>query len=525
MANKNNIISDGELSAESLQNLGLSKQPFANEILTSENFFEHQALTKITESLMHQVQFSDLILLIEGDHGAGKTALFRQFIQQEISNTKTLSMQAEATDTLADIQQKMSIHLQDLGDKNQLTENLNSLKTFDQIALLCMDNSHVLSDTTLQELLRYRQQLKTEHEVSLKILFFANTGFSETLRNISDLQAEHMYVQNIPGLSPKQAETFIMHRLRCAGFSNETQLSSDELEAVMGNSVSTPLDIMIQAAKLINKKILDANKPKSNVLKITLIAAIIIGVIATGAYFAVKLMYEEKVKKAKAIEEQVQARMEKIDDSAKKILHQNAEKQTEQTDIDVINALENDTIVTNEAPTIPVDAKTTETHSVDDTISEIHHDATIEPPVPETTIKTKKAEPEPLQTEATEVSIQAEPTLEKTAALHPALQQLNKMGLHDASWLKQQDSGNWSLQFLGAREPKTLLAFSKHHSLSTNTAWYKTWLKEKPYYVLVHGSFTSRDAARNAIKELSPKLQALKPWVKSMKSIQKALPE
>jgi len=100
-----------ELNQQSIEYLGVGKQPFANEILTEESFFNHQALTKISDSLSHQVQFSDLLLLVEGISGAGKTSLFRQFIQTEIANTKILAIQAEATDTLVQIQQKMSMHL------------------------------------------------------------------------------------------------------------------------------------------------------------------------------------------------------------------------------------------------------------------------------------------------------------------------------------------------------------------------------------------------------------------------------
>ena len=79
------------------------------------------------------------------------------------------------------------------------------------------------------------------------------------------------------------------------------------------------------------------------------------------------------------------------------------------------------------------------------------------------------------------------------------------------------------MQLLGAREPETLLKFAQRNNLSTDTAWYKTWLTSKPYYVLVYGSYNSREAARNAIAGLPPQLRALKPWVKSMKSVQQAL--
>ena len=112
-----NIIDfDSSLSQDSLDYLKINKQPFAADILTQETFFSFPALNKIIENLQHQVQFSDLLLIIEGPYGSGKTSLFRNLLLHDIENTKSLPILAEATDTLIQIQQKISEHLQDLGD-------------------------------------------------------------------------------------------------------------------------------------------------------------------------------------------------------------------------------------------------------------------------------------------------------------------------------------------------------------------------------------------------------------------------
>lgn len=97
------------------------------------------------------------------------------------------------------------------------------------------------------------------------------------------------------------------------------------------------------------------------------------------------------------------------------------------------------------------------------------------------------------------------------------------MGLREADWLLAQDSSHWTIQLLGAREPETLLVFAQRHQLSNQAAWYKTWLSSKPYYVLVYGSYASRDAARAQIDLLPDALRSAKPWVKSLGSIQKTI--
>ena len=551
-------MSSGELNAQSLVFLNLSKQPFANEILSDKSFFKTQSLTKIIDSLTHQVQFSDLLLLVEGVHGSGKTCLFRQFIQNDIANTKSLSMQAEATDTLVQIQQKMSIHLQDLGDAGHLDENLKSLQMFDQTPLIIMDNSHVLSDTTIQELFRYQQQLQQEHEVTLKILMFANSGMSDTLQKITDIQADQIYVQNMPELSPKQLDNFITHRLRNAGYSGEPLLTSSDIQQLLKKCNGSPLEIMNQAAPIIDKIINNKLNPPTPVWVKTLIITGILLIVVAGAYMY--FLFETTDKQPS-------------EDNTPTVNIQTEETNDKTTD--VIDILESDSIPagTNETEAIQHrNISVTEHSGPEKNESNFTESNTLEqnthaPSAPEPNIiEPDSIENDTIESGATEVAIAEKlltkektvpveipqpqninapnvkpETLKKIAPvkniskteivppsktvlpINPVLLELDKMGLHNASWLSQQSTKNWTLQLLGARDPETLLKFAQRNNLSTNAAWYKTWLTSKPYYVLVYGSYNSRETARSTITGLPPQLRSLKPWVKSMKSVQQAL--
>ncbi len=544
MAKKNssNNKSTWELNQQSIDYLGVSKQPFANEILTEESFFKYQALDKISDSLVHQIQFSELLLIIEGLHGAGKTAFFRQLIQLEIANTKTLAIQAEATDTLTQIQQKMSIHMQDLGDASHLDDNLKSLQMFDQTPLAVINNSHVLSDTTLQELLRYQHELKQEQDVTLKILLFANTGISDTLQKISDIQADQIYVQRLPEFSPKQASAFITHRLRCAGYYGEAILDDDAITLLFKTCNGTPLDIMTQAVPLIDKAVSNILKPAPAVWQKILVASIILSILAGSGYGA--FIYLNNT----TDETPVTQPYAETDQPIMSIdIDNNHTEENEPTD--VINILENDNILTEEHR----DIKQDNLHDSIEQATQMSDEVTTENTTPEKTAPeqttsetmisespakesaTIKSTSEKLDEPAPETQYTPEENPAKTTAislntptasapeLSPILLQLKEMGLQDASWLLQQPAQNWTLQLLGAREPKTLLTFARNNQLSSNAAWYKTWLTSKPYYVMVYGSYTSKDAARESIGSLPAGLRSLKPWIKSMQSVQKPL--
>ncbi|MCW9047295.1 MAG: SPOR domain-containing protein [Gammaproteobacteria bacterium] len=535
MAKKNkNNKADCELNIQSLDFLGLSKQPFANEILTEKSFFNTQSLTKISDSLIHQVQFSDLLLLVEGDHGSGKTSLFRQFIQTEIANTKSLSMQAEATDTLMQIQQKMSIHLQDLGDANHLNENLKSLQMFDQTPLIIMDNSHVLSDTTLQELFRYQHQLKQEHDVTLKILLLANSGMSDTLQKITDIQADQIYVQVMPKLSPKQIDDFITHRLRSAGYTDEPLLTNNDIQQLLKKTNGTPLEIMNQAALLIDKIIQHRLNPPTPVWIKTLSITFILLIIIAGSYFYFLFEKTESVPADQAPLTPGSIEATTVNEVSDVInILESDQTTTDTVEIETENEATDDTPV---AETItestatelkkPENIATTNTRT--QSIEQVIADVTPPPQVikPAELKSTPVIQQKPVQKTAplkvkTKTDIKA--VVNPVMPVNPVLQELEKMGLQNTNWLNSQNSQNWTLQLLGARDPETLLKFAQRNQLSANAAWYKTWLTSKPYYVMVYGSYNSRENARNAIAGLPSQLRSLKPWVKSMKSVQKAL--
>ncbi len=541
MAKKQNNLTKGELSQASLEFLGLSKQPFAAEILSEKTFFRNQALDKIVENLIHQIQFSELLLIVEGIQGSGKTSLFRHFIQQDISNTKILSVQAEATDTLIQIQQKISLHLEDLGDANHLDDNLKSLQTFDQTPVLVMDNSHVLSDTTLQELFRYQQEIKQELDVTLKVLLFANSGMSSTLQKITDIQADQMYVQSMPEYSPKQVENFLFFKLRNADYSGEPLFDEKTLQALYKKSAPSLQGYMNNAAPIIDRIVERKLRPGPSIWMKLLFVLLFITLLAVAgvAYFFYSskdtLTTELQTPTATAVtpsplylEDTADTYTPAAQDTG--IGDSTTTEATQDTAAEVEpvtpEPIENEQITALDEPaeTAALDIEEQQpaeaVSSIAETVESI--EPTAAPTVKAETIDAtapaviQKPAPSPV------VTPQA-PKVKASEISHPALKQLAIMGVADAGWITQQAASNYTLQLIGARDPETLLKFARRYSLGKNTAWYKTWLKAKPYYVLIHGSYSDRDSARNAINSLSPALRSVKPWIKSMSAVQQAV--
>ncbi|KPA95776.1 SPOR domain-containing protein, partial [Pseudomonas asplenii] len=90
-----------------------------------------------------------------------------------------------------------------------------------------------------------------------------------------------------------------------------------------------------------------------------------------------------------------------------------------------------------------------------------------------------------------------------------------------SSWYAGQAPGHYVVQILGTSSEATAQNFIKEQG--GEYRYFKKVLNGKPLYVITYGSFASRDAAVSAIKALPAKVQAGKPWPRTVASVQQDL--
>ncbi|MEB0044795.1 MULTISPECIES: SPOR domain-containing protein [unclassified Pseudomonas] len=89
------------------------------------------------------------------------------------------------------------------------------------------------------------------------------------------------------------------------------------------------------------------------------------------------------------------------------------------------------------------------------------------------------------------------------------------------NWYAGQAPGNYVVQILGTSSETTAQNFVKEQG--GEYRYFKKVLNGKPLYVITYGNFANRDAAVTAIKALPAKVQAGKPWPRSVASVQQEL--
>lgn len=91
-----------------------------------------------------------------------------------------------------------------------------------------------------------------------------------------------------------------------------------------------------------------------------------------------------------------------------------------------------------------------------------------------------------------------------------------------SQWYRSQSGGNFALQILGTGSEANAQAFIRQQG-GGDFRYFKKTLQGKPFYVVTYGSFPNRAAALAAVKKLPSKVQAGKPWPRTFASIQQEI--
>ncbi|MNN44559.1 hypothetical protein D3C81_1588540 [compost metagenome] len=89
------------------------------------------------------------------------------------------------------------------------------------------------------------------------------------------------------------------------------------------------------------------------------------------------------------------------------------------------------------------------------------------------------------------------------------------------SWYAGQAPGNYVVQIVGTSSETTAQSIVREQG--GDYRYFKKNLQGKPLYVVTYGNFANRAAALAAIKALPAKVQAGKPWPRTVASIQQEL--
>lgn len=246
---------------------GLTEAPFSSQ--QDDRFlYLNAALTERLELLKHYTQYGNLLLIISGERGIGKSSLKQRFINTALEEWKICQIQAH---TMMDA----SLLLKQVAHGFGITEapfepsalyevlsaQLEHLHQKSYEPILIIDDAHELPQDALQSLL-YLAEHHSDHQTALRIILFCEPEIETMLEDpaIHSLKERVTHSMEIPRLDETQTAEYLRHRLAVAGLDGTSPFTPKLIHKIYKASDGIPSHINEYA----HQNLLDDREPVTN---------------------------------------------------------------------------------------------------------------------------------------------------------------------------------------------------------------------------------------------------------------------
>ncbi|NUU36731.1 AAA family ATPase [Pseudomonas sp. C2B4] len=519
----------------------LNHDPFAPRV-PGFKFFPAQR-KPVLGQLHHLARYSQLLLVVTGPQGSGKT-LLRQAL---VASTNKQSVQSvvvsargagDSAGVLRQVAQALDIAQAEIG---AILDQVVQLALTGQEVYLLVDDAEQLDESALEALMALAAGAP---EGRPHVFLFGESSLIAQLEALH-LEEERFHVIELQPYTEEETREYLDQRLEGAGRGIEL-FTADQISDIHESSEGWPgninqvardamIEAMIASRSAVKRPSMGFNMPKKHVLAIS--AVVVVAVAAawlmpgrskaptTGAPANEQAQLplgqgQPQSGGAPAVEfaGNTQPMPLPLVGNSQPVMRgplaEAAGGITEGDDgVPVEGSTATPPTVTTIAPPagVPAGPAPTPTPAAKPTPAPTQV-ATAKPaPVP-APAATPAAKPAPAAAPAKPAVAAAAKPAEKPAAAAKAA---------GGTWYAGQAPGNYVVQILGTSSEATAQSFIKEQG--GEYRYFKKVLNGKPLYVITYGNFANRDAAVTAIKALPAKVQAGKPWPRTVASVQQEL--
>lgn len=202
----------------------LQRDPFSSSI-ENEFFFKDSSRNQHLNMLLHLTQYSELLLLVTGVAGIGKTSLIRKFVSIGDESWRVIMVNAsdvfDPDGLLKHITTRFGIESV-AGNRESLLVTLKNhlinLRKSGLTAVFIIDDAHQLPEPTLELILKL-SEMSHEDEKLIKMILSSEPMMEDILTSpaIQTLRQSATHTLEIPPFSEEETTNYILHRLKTAG--------------------------------------------------------------------------------------------------------------------------------------------------------------------------------------------------------------------------------------------------------------------------------------------------------------------
>ncbi len=499
------------ISIECLEKLGLEQNPFIDHARDPFIFIDKQLEMSMNVLMDYLLNQNSTIVLL-GEVGIGKTTHLRMLLRKGYQQFNFCTLRAKPKTTFADIEQKIKERWQlsknadedpDLLDTDNeplnTSEHIKQYIEDEKHPVLIIDDAHRLENNVLDELLKLKHHVGLQSDKAMGLVLAAEPNVQTQLSELEQTNpaATQIYQVNVRSFDASQCEDYLNYRLEQAGASSQDIFSPSKITEIYSKSKGLPKYINKLAREELSYQCEHPSSTDNKSHKFQSSPGMRLGLILAGL-IGLAVIFSALIKNSDDSDEPIEL------DISKPKLEQEIEKPK----------------LADKSEKTP----TTETKKLEVAEKEKQTEKPIAKPYVAPLVLG------PLQKDKSEVEKDAKankkpkekPTI--TTKTTEALEQKTTQNSDFSSdWIIKQDPSSYTIQIVASPNEKNLLDFINKHSLIENTAYYQKSSADKTWYVLVHGSYTSREEALKGIEQLSDALKKNTPYPIQIKYLQELI--
>lgn len=525
-----------------------AKSPFA-PVDEVRGFFLTPQLGQRLNLLHHLLRYSQMVLLVTGESGAGKTSLLNQLFEQGDQPRYGCVVDAHLEMTVTELLEKVRIalnlprtrdgaHVDVAGELKAFLQRLGGSRQF---AILALDDAHLLPQDTLD----FAMELAgTVPDQALRLLLLGEPPVTTRLHGAGPGRQRLYHVLDIPPLDRDQTAEYVRFQLERAGLLDVCNPDEGLLDNVYRQSRGLPGRINGVARDSLAYCLEETDEPAAEHPKRSrrfqarrtwLAAGAVLGaLLATALVSYLLLRPSDRHPTEVPLPLELPAVPNAVQPSYSPVPGKGLPPQTPVqvtpfsppplTPVTPGTAPPAISTPPGETPiTTPVTASPDEEENPPEPTPIVGQPT----PAPSSTSVSAKA-PRPKAPEKPSPEPSHAPPKPKQPPEKSSTQATPAGGRSPASvrgedWLLERNPKHYTVQLTGSHERNAALKFITGHGIQAKAALFHTLHRGRDWYVVVMGDYRDRDGALKGIRGLPKDLRRQGPWARSFQGIHDAL--